>query len=132
MTPSYSTKRLTTHQESFTPEQIATWLLSAESKSVELERLLNEPLYSTFREAAVHQMWHLFKEAIEEVRVLSDTLQEDSQTLRSRARDVRQRSTALCERSAQARAYRCQDGPSAEAVHPAEQRMLDQFKDGLR
>src|SRR5262249_10999176 len=119
-------------QESFTSEQIAVWLGSAERKRVELQHLLDEPLYSTFREAALRQTWGLLKEALEEVRVLSDTLQENSQTLRTHARQLRERSTALCERSHKAREARGQDGPSAEAIREAEQPLLDMFKDDLR
>ena len=117
-------------QESFTSEQIAVWLVSAERKRVELQHLLDEPLYSTFREAALRQTWGLLKEALEEVRVLSDTLQENSQTLHTHAQQLREKSTALGERSARARAQRIQNGPSAEAIHEAEQPLLDQFKDG--
>src|SRR5262245_22513592 len=99
-------------QESFTSEQIAVWLVSAESKRLELQHLLNEPLYSTFREAALRQMWGLLKDALEEVRVLSDTLQDNSQALRTRAACLREQSTALCDRSHRARAQRAQDAPS--------------------
>jgi hypothetical protein len=121
----------TTSQESWTPEQIAAWIAAADRKHQHLHHLLAEPLYSTCREQALFQLSDLFKETLEEVRVLSANLQHDSQALCTHARTLREQSTALCERSQSAREARGPAGPSAEAIREAEQPLLDQCKDGL-
>jgi hypothetical protein len=114
--------------ESVTAEQIAAWLVSAERQRLDLDRLLTEPLYNTFRDQALMQMSALLAEAIEEVRVLSATLQEDSQVLRARAQRLREQSTALGKRSLRAQQQGCQGGPSPEEIRDAEQPMRDMFK----
>jgi septal ring factor EnvC (AmiA/AmiB activator) len=116
-------------QESFTPEQIAAWMAAAEHKRLGLHLLFAEPTLN--RDQIFIRMSDLVKESLEEVRVLSATLQENSQVLRTHARQLREQSTALCERSTRAREQRGQDEPSAEAIPVAEQPMVDMFKDGL-
>jgi hypothetical protein len=98
--------------ESFTPGQIAAWMDSTHHKCLALHLLFAEP--STNRDLAFVRMSDLVQESLEEVRVLSATLQEGSQGLRTRARQLRERSTALYERSHRAREQRLQDRPSAK------------------
>jgi hypothetical protein len=102
-------------------EQLRVWLVSAESKHVELQRLLlHEPFYSPLREAALRQEWDLLQEALDEVRALNANLQEASQGLCTRSHALRQRSTALGKRIAQARMQRSEEGLSPEDRHSAE------------
>jgi len=117
-----------TPEQSFTPEQVAAWIAATERKHATLHRLLAEPLYSTFREQALLQLSDLFKEALEQVRALSETLQANSEALCGCAARLREPSTVRRDRSARARAQRCQEGPSPEEIHEAERPLLDGFK----
>ena len=89
--------------KAFTPEQVNEWMSATEKKRLELYLLAAEPLYNSFRESALIQMSELLKEAIEEVRVVSASLQEESKALRLHASELREYSTELIERSPQPR-----------------------------
>src|SRR5262245_63458191 len=93
-------------QESFTPEQIAARIVSAERQHQHLQHLLAEPVYTMCREQPLLQMSALFKEVLEEVRMLSANLRKDSRALCAHARKLRKQSTALCERSQRTREAR--------------------------
>jgi hypothetical protein len=54
-----------------------------------------EPLYNTRRELAIMEMSHLLQEAIEEVRVVSASLREQSQAIRDYSSAVRAYSQQL-------------------------------------
>lgn len=84
--------------KSFTLPDIQTWIDTAKRKRYNLHLLAADPLYNTRREWAFMEMSQLLAEAIEEVRVLSASLQEDSTELRSRATALREHSTALLAR----------------------------------
>ena len=83
---------------SFTLADIQEWLATTKRKGLELHLLAAEPLYNTRREWAFMEMSTLLQEAIEEVRVMSASLQEHSTALHARATGLRERSTALLER----------------------------------
>ena len=74
----------------------------------------------------------LLQEAIEEVRVISASLQEDSQALRSRATALRQHSDVLLERGRSPLERLPQCAPSPQEIHEAEHRVLDMFRDDPR
>ena len=84
--------------KSFTLPEIQAWIDATKRKRLDLYLLAAEPLYNSRREWAFLEMSKLLQEAIEEVRVISASLQEDSQALRSHATELRQHSTALLER----------------------------------
>ena|SRR5947207_854580 len=83
---------------SCTIPDIQEWIATTKRKRLELHLLAAEPLYNTQRAWAFMEMSTLLHEAIEEVRVISASLQEDSTALRSRVTGLRERSTALLER----------------------------------
>src|SRR5215475_8710358 len=89
---------LTGLQPSFTLPEIQAWIDTTNRKRDDLHLLAAEPLYNTRREWALREMSQLLAEAIEEVRVISASLQDDSQALRSRAATLRHHSTELIER----------------------------------
>src|SRR5437773_10622453 len=85
-------------QQSFTIPEIQAWLDTTKRKGIELHLLAAEPLYSPQRAWAFLEMSTLLHEAIEEVRVMSASLQEHSTVLHSRVTGLRERSTALLDR----------------------------------
>src|SRR5215468_1667440 len=85
-------------QPSFTLPEIQAWIETTNRRRDDLYLLAAEPLYHTRRAWALREMSTLLAEAIEEVRVLSASLQDDSQTLRTRATELRHYSNALLER----------------------------------
>jgi len=85
-------------QPSFTLPEIQAWIETTNRRRDDLYLLAAEPLYNTRREWALREMSTLLAEAIEEVRVMSASLQTDGQALRSHATALRQHSTELIER----------------------------------
>jgi len=79
------------------------------------------------------EMADLLQEAIEEVRVISVSLRENSQALCGRAHGLRKHSTELLQRSARAAEQRFQFAPPPpEDVQQAESQMLAIFKHGKK
>ena len=72
-----------------TARQVEEWLQAVNRKCLELSLHAMEPLYNTRRELAVMEMSHLLQEAIEEVRVVSASLREQSQAIRDYSSEVR-------------------------------------------
>ena len=64
--------------------------------------LATEPWQSPERQAACIQMSELLQDAIEEVRMISASLQENSQGLRDHATGLRERATARVARGTHA------------------------------
>ena|SRR5215831_10283738 len=95
--------------KSFTLPEIQAWIDAAQRKRLDLYLLATEPLYNSRREWAFLEMSKLLQEAIEEVRVISAALQDNSQALRSQATALRQHSTALLKRE-----FRTQDAAYGE------------------
>src|SRR5262249_48359979 len=89
-------------QQPFTLSEIQSWIDTTKRKRDDLHLLAADPLYNSRREGAFLEMSTLLAEAIEEVRVISASLQEDSTALRSHATALRQHSTALIERGKRA------------------------------
>ena len=85
-------------QPSFTLPEIQAWIDTMKQKRSDVSLLAAEPLYNSRREWAILEMSTLLAEAIEEVRVISASLHDDSQTLRTRATELRHHSTALLAR----------------------------------
>jgi len=119
-------------QPSFTLPEIQAWIDTTNRKRDDLHLLAAEPLYNTRREWAFREMSQLLAEAIEEVRVISASLQDDSQALRSRATALRQHSHALIERGRRASDQRGQCVPQSQETSEAERRMLDMFREDVR
>ena len=86
-------------QKPVTAQQVEEWLQATNRKCLELSLHAMEPLYNTKRELAVIEMSHLLQEAIEEVRVVSASLREQSQAIRAHSSEVRTYSKQLEKRS---------------------------------
>ena len=86
-------------QKPVTARQVEEWLQAVNRKCLELSLHAMEPLYNTRRELAVMEMSHLLQEAIEEVRVVSASLREQSQAIRDHSSEVRAYSQQLEKRS---------------------------------
>jgi len=119
-------------QPSFTLPEIQAWLETTNRKRDDWYLLAAEPLYNTRRAWALREMSQLLAEAIEEVRVISASLQDDSQALRSRAATLRHHSHALIERGRSTSECLPQCVPSPQEVHEAERRVLDMFREDAR
>src|SRR5262249_62182692 len=76
-------------QKPIIAEQVEEWLQAINRKRLELSLHAMEPLYNTRRELAVMELSHLLQEAIEEVRVVSASLREQSQAIRDYSSEVR-------------------------------------------
>jgi len=119
-------------QPSFTLPEIQAWIETTNRRRDDLYLLAAEPLYNTRRAWALREMSQLLAEAIEEVRVISASLQDDSQALRSRAATLRHHSHALIERGRSTSECLPQCVPSPQEVHEAERRVLDMFREDAR
>ena len=86
-------------QKPVTAEQVEEWLQAINSKRLELTLHAMEPLYNTRRELAVMEMSHLLQEVIEEIRVVSASLREQSQAILDHSSEVRAYSKHLATRS---------------------------------
>lgn len=117
-------------QKPVTAEQVEEWLQAIHRKCLELSLHAMEPLYNTRRELAIMEMSHLLQEAIEEVRVVSASLREQSQAIRDHSSAVRAYSQHL---EKQSKLH--QEKPSitecAERAQSLEDR-VSQFKMQLR
>jgi hypothetical protein len=117
-------------QKPVTARQVEEWLQAVNRKCLELSLHAMEPLYNTRRELAVMEMSHLLQEAIEEVRVVSASLREQSQAIRDHSSEVRAYSQHL---ETQSKLH--QEKPSiaqgAERAKSLEDR-VSQFKMQLR
>lgn len=109
----------------FTLPEIQAWIDTTKQKRDDLHVLAADPLYNSRREWAFLEMSTLLAEAIEEVRIISVALQEDSRALRSRATALRQHSTALLERRRSTSDHLGHCNPSPQEIPEAERRMLD-------
>jgi len=85
-------------QQPFTLSEIQAWIVTTEQKRDDLHLLAADSLDKSQRKWAFLEMSTLLADAIEEVRIISVSLQEDSMALRSRATALRQHSTELIER----------------------------------
>jgi CheY-like chemotaxis protein len=89
-------------QQPFTLSEIQAWIATTKQKRDDLHVLAADPLYNSRREWAFLEISKLLADAIEEVRIISVSLQEDSRALRSHATALRQHSTELIERGKRA------------------------------
>ena len=119
-------------QPSFTLPEIQAWIETTNRKRDDLYLLAAEPLYNTRRAWAFREMSQLLAEAIEEVRVISASLQDDSTALRSRAATLRHHSDVLLERGRSPLERLPQCVPSPQEVHEVERRVLDMCREDAR
>src|SRR5205809_5597257 len=111
---------------SCTIPDIQEWKDTTKRKGIALHLLAAEPLYNTRREWAFLEMSTLLHEAIEEVRVLSASLQEHSTALHARVTGLRERSTALLDRGTRARERMAPcASPPPEEVQTAERQQAE-------
>jgi maltooligosyltrehalose synthase len=120
----------TRSQKPVTAEQVEEWLQAINRKRLELSLHAMEPLYNTRRELAVMEMSHLLQEAIEEVRVVSASLREQSQAIRDYSSEVRAYSRYL-EKQSKLHQDRQRITQCAERAKHLEDR-VSQFKMQLR
>jgi hypothetical protein len=99
-----------------TPAQLDEWLYITIGKHADLYRQVLEPANAGERDAAFLEMSQLLEDAIEEVRVISVQLREESQEARLRATETVAESTRLL----------------AECASSRESRILRIFHDGPR
>src|SRR5207247_11443088 len=76
-------------QKPMTAKQVEEWMNTINRKRLDLTLHALEPLYNTRRELAIVEMSHLLQEAIEEVRVVSASLREQSQAILDHSSEVR-------------------------------------------
>ena len=119
-------------QPSFTLPEIQAWIDTMKQKCSDVSLLATEPLYNSRREWAILEMSTLLAEAIEEVRVMSASLQEDSTALRSRATALRQHSDVLLARGRSMSGHTESCVPSPEQIPEAERRVLDMCREDAR
>jgi hypothetical protein len=112
--------------------QRAAWMVATHHTCLERQCLVADPGDHTRREQAFWQMSALVHESLEIIRVLSTTVQDERDALRTWVACLQEQSTAPCARSDCLRVQPIPPGPSAEAIRQAEQPLLDLFKDGLR
>jgi len=92
-------------REAIDVDHIDHWITTATNKRLELLIRAAEPLYLA-RANAFTEMAELLKDAIEELRVLSATLRQESQELRTHASGLKEKSKELQARSKRGRPHR--------------------------
>jgi vancomycin resistance protein YoaR len=76
-------------EQPITAKQVEAWLHTAQRKRLALHVQAMAPWNSLSRQQAFMEMSDLLQETLEEVRMISTTLREDSQALRTRTAAVR-------------------------------------------
>jgi small-conductance mechanosensitive channel len=82
-------------EQPITAEQIEAWLHTTQSKRLALHVQATASWNSLSRQQAFMEMSDLLQEALEEVRVISTTLREESQALRAHIAEVREHAAQL-------------------------------------
>jgi hypothetical protein len=82
-------------QQPLTAAQIEAWVLSASRKHLQLYLQGIEPLYNPRRDESFMEISNLLREALEEVRVVSAQLREESQAVRFRSAEILAKSALL-------------------------------------
>ena len=114
-------------------QEVDAWLRTAREQQARLHLLAASPYNSNERQEAFTLMSALLCQAFEEVRILSKSTREWSQTARSNSTDLRadcSRLKAQCAKEMDRMAQFA--GPSPEAIREAESRTLKMFKDGRK
>jgi hypothetical protein len=120
-------------QKPVTAQEVDAWLLAAQEKRAALHVKAAGPWYSDQRQEAFTEMSDLLLQALEEVRVVSESLREEGQAVRSQTIALRDHYAQLLEQSTAAMERLAQFiPPSPEEVRQAESRMLEIFKNGQR
>jgi hypothetical protein len=116
------------HKKRF-PQDIDAWVLAAQEQRAKMHMQAAGPWHSNERYEAFAAMSEVLLLAFEEMRVISATLREDSQSLRSHADGLCAHSQQLLDRYRRgAEPSPRWAPPSAEAMQHAESRLLDMFK----
>ena len=114
---------------SFTSQEVDAWLRAARERRAALHIKAAGPWYSNDRYEAFAEMSELLLQAFEEVRMVSESLCEGSQGVRSVSADLQAHSARLIEQSTTLIKQRSQLAPpSSEKVREAESRLLAMFK----
>jgi hypothetical protein len=118
-------------QRSVTVQEVDAWLLAAQEQLCQLLLHAANPGHPFALHEAFTVMSALLQESFEEVRLVSESTREWSQSVRGEAADLRTHSTQLMARSAAllGRMAQCAS-PPPEASQEAESRMLALFKGG--
>src|SRR5262249_13392378 len=82
-------------EQPLTAEQVKVWLYTIQRKCLALHVQATAPWNSLLQQQAFMEMSDLLQEALEEVRVISTTLREDSQALRAHTAEVREHAAQL-------------------------------------
>jgi len=122
---------LDSHKKSFT-QDIDAWVLAAQEHRAKLHIQAAGPWNSNERYEAFAAMSELLLLAFEEMRMISATLREDSQSLCRHADGLCERSQNLLDRHGRTAepSFRFRI-PAPEEVQQAESQMLEIFKQGL-
>ena len=116
--------------QSLTPQDIDAWLLAAAERRAALHIKAASPWPSHYLQDVVTEMSDLLGEALEEVRVVSAQSREESQAVRAKGQALCERSARLLAQSAAARKRLEQFlPPPPEALHEAESRVLEMFRE---
>ena len=120
-------------QKSVTVQEVDAWLFAAQERRAALHVKAAGPCFSDQRQEVFAEMSDLLLQALEEVRVVSESLREESQAARSQTRALRDHYAQLLEQSTAAMERLAQFiPPPPEEIHQAESRMLEIFKHGHR
>jgi hypothetical protein len=82
-------------EQPITAEQVKAWLHTIQRKRLALHVQATAPWHSLPQQQAFMEMSDLLQEALEDVRVISTTLREDSQALRAHTAEVREHAAQL-------------------------------------
>jgi len=115
-----------------TSQDVDTWLRAAKERRAHLHLLAAlSPWQSDQRQEAFTALSALLQEALEEVRVVSESTRAWSQTVRGTSTDLRTHATQLRARSAAVLDRLAPFAPPPpEAIHEAESQLLALFKGG--
>jgi hypothetical protein len=120
-------------QKPVTAQDVDAWLLAAQERRAALHVKAAGPCYSDQRQEAFTELSDLLLQALEEVRVVSESLRAEGQAIRSKTIALQDHSAQLLEQSTAAMERLAQFlPPPAEEICQAESRMLEIFKHGYR
>jgi CheY-like chemotaxis protein len=112
----------------FTLAELQAWIDTTKQKRLDLHRLAAEPASSRKRDGAFLDLAALLQEGLEEVRVISASLREESQMVRGAAADLQAYSTQLLEQCTKSIAHMAQFFRETQEKHEAERRLLAMSK----
>jgi hypothetical protein len=115
--------------QSLTPQDIDAWLHAATERYAALHRQAASPWPSSYLHDVLTEMSDLFQKSLEELRMVSQSLQERSLAVQETSGDLSSRSTRLRERSeVLMERMKKFTPPPPEAIREAESRVLELFR----